>query len=149
MDINKVNQILVNTTQLFRKGEPVVKSNNGGIRVVEIWAMPHQSEASADLEQVDCHFMIIGVNKAKAEEVRDELVLLLYDYPGSRLAEGLSFIEVGGMLGDQEMAFRLFALGKVLGFWEIITPEFLGVIGSDADELAGSGMIFTSGYNPR
>ncbi len=44
------------------------------------------------------------------------------------------------------MALRLFALGKVLGFWNIITPETLGFKGEAADEFAGKGFVMMGGY---
>jgi hypothetical protein len=38
----------------------------------------------------------------------------------------------------------LFALGKVLGLWDVITPEAFGIYGAGADELAGMGMVMFS-----
>ena len=49
-------------------------------------------------------------------------------------------------IGDQGAAFELFALGKVLGIWDIITPEKLGATGDMARQMAGAGFIMCTGY---
>jgi len=160
--VGKVYEILRETTGQFRKGnifegspELVAQAEAGigdeGLRgggVLEVYAMPHESEADG-LEKVDMHFVTVAVNKAKAEARRAELIGLLNAYPApDRLAGGPSYIEVGGELGDQGAAFELFALGKVLGFWDVITPETFGAIGDQARQLAGSGFIMCTGYTP-
>ena len=72
---------------------------------------------------------------------------ILRGYPEpERLAGGPSYIEIGGVLGDQQEAFLLFALGKVLGLWSVITPATLGFEGPEADQLAGAGMVNMSGF---
>jgi hypothetical protein len=111
--------------------------------------MPHKSEAPADLQLVNLHFITVGVDRTKAKDRREELIQLLNEYPQpERLAGGPSYIEVGGVLGDQGTALRLFALGKVLGLWEVITPGKLGIEGPEGDQLAGMGLVMISGYKP-
>ncbi|MBU2595389.1 hypothetical protein KJ713_00980 [Patescibacteria group bacterium] len=162
MEVERLYQILQATTVQLRKGEEVegdpelvevikrgddVDQMPGG--TVHIYAMPHESEAGDGIKKVDCHFITVGVNKAKAEELRGALVDVLKGYPQpDRLAGGSSYIEVGGVIGDQGAAFQLFALGKVLGLWDIITPATLGITGSQADQLAGGGLVMMSGYKP-
>lgn len=141
---------LVNSVKNFKKGDDVGKLPGGS---VHIYAMPHESEAKNGIEKVDCHFITIGVDKAKAETHKAELVGILKDWPSEawgspipKLEEGPSYIHVGGVIGDQGAAFQLFALGKVLGFWEIITPGKLGITGEQANQMAGVGFVMVDGF---
>lgn len=156
MNIARLHEILRETTVQLRKGETLegttalvdaIKRGDedlpGG--VAEFYCMPH--EADADLVKVDCEFLVIGVDKAKANDRRAELVSILDTYPNpDRLAGGPSYIEVGDEIGDQGAAFQLFALGKVLGLWDVITPATMGLTGSEARQLAGSGFVMITGY---
>ncbi|HJY98890.1 MAG TPA: hypothetical protein VJ227_04200 [Patescibacteria group bacterium] len=155
MDIDRLVEILDETTVQLRKGEVVEEKDKGGVHVVDIYAMPHESGAGGGIEKVDVHFVVIGVDMAKAKEVKDEVVRILADWPSEawgapipKLQVGPSYIHVGGVLGDQGRAFQLFALGKALGLWGIITPETLGITGDQADQMAGSGFIMIEGYSP-
>ena len=122
MNLKLLYEILGDTTVQLRKGSEVDSHQSGNVQVTEIYAMPHESE-SKDLEMVDCHFITVGVDKAKAKARKGELINLLKSYPQpERLAQGPSYIEVGGVIGDQGAAFQLFALGQALGLWNIITP---------------------------
>jgi hypothetical protein len=164
MDIDKLYAIRRETTGQLRKGEVFEGSPQmveyakagdweapapGG--VLEIYDMPKDNDAAFDgLEKVDLHFVTIAVNKEAAESRRGDLILLLNDWPNpERLANGPSYIEVGGVIGDQGAAFELFALGKVLGLWDIITPEKLGASGEQARQMAGAGYIMCTGYRPK
>jgi hypothetical protein len=129
MNLNLLYKILQETTREFRKGEIIEGSpelvaalraetkkvepawpNVGG--VAEIYMMPHVDEAPSGLEMVDCEFIKIGVDKSKAETRRAELINVLRGYKGPHpLSDGPSYIEVGGVIGDQSAAFSLFALG--------------------------------------
>lgn len=146
MDTKLLHEILADTTVQLRKGAAVEEHKAGPIAVTEVYAMPHESEANG-IEKVDVHFITIGVDKTKAEAHRNDLIEILRGYPEpERLAGGPSYIEVGGVIGDQGAAFQLFALGKVLGLWNIITPESLGITGAQAHQMAGSGFVMMSGY---
>lgn len=163
MDLDRLYKILGETTVQLRKGEvfhgdkPLVDAIKaaktpedfeklpGG--VVTIDAMPHVSEAKPNIEKVDLEFLVIGVNRAKAEGHRAELVEILKTYPQpERLAGGPSYIEVGAEIGDQGAAFQLFALGKVLGLWDVITPKSMGFEGAEAAQMAGAGFVMMSGF---
>lgn len=160
MNLDRLYKILAETTIQLRKGEVfegtpelVEQTKRGGDEplngggVLEIYAMPHASEAKPDLEKVDVEFMVIGVNKAKAEEHRAELIDILKTYPNpDQLAGGPSYIEVGAEIGDQGAAFQLFALGKILGLWSIITPATMGFTGEEARMMAGQGFVMMSGF---
>lgn len=162
MDLEKLYEILAETTCQLRKGDvfegtPALveaakagtlgEANVGG--VLEIFDMPSVDEAPADIEMVDVEFMKIGVDKAKAEARKADLIDILHAYPEpERLARGPSYIEVGAEIGDQGATFQLFALGKVLGFWSVITPVTFGITGALARELAGGGLVMISGWRP-
>ena len=147
MNTQRLHEILMETTVPFRKGSIGTGRVEGGVQVMEVYDMPHQDAAVDGIVKVDGHFIVVGVNKEKAEAARDEVVEILRDYPEpERLAGGPSYIEIGGVLGDQQEAFLLFALGKVLGLWSVITPATLGFSGPEADQLAGAGMVNMSGF---
>ena len=144
MNIERLHEILADTTVPLRKGEEVT----GDSTVMHIYAMPHQSKVDGDtnIEKVDCHFIVVGVDKETAQDYKNELIAILDTYPEpERLAGGPSYIEVGAVLGDQMAAFQLFALGKFLGLWDIITPAAMGFSGAEAGQMAGAGFVMTTG----
>lgn len=161
-NLSRLYEILAETTGQYRSG-PVYRGaphlveqmqrgipegemlKGGG--VLEVYAMPPADEIPPTSEAVDVHFIKIAVDKTKAEARRAEVVGLLDAYPDpATLASGPSYIAVGAELGDQGAAFQLFALGKVLGLWEIISPEALGFSGDMADQMAGAGMVMITGF---
>lgn len=106
------------------------------------------------VELVDCH-MQIPIDIEQANEHREELLAILSEWPHEawgaevpRLEEGPSYIHAGGVVGSQQLAFVLFAVGKVLGLWELVTPSTLGFEGGEADAMARRGLVMISGYNP-
>jgi hypothetical protein len=159
MNLDRLYKILGECTMQLRKGEEIegtpelveqIKRGEeptvGGM--AEIYAMPHVSEARPDIEKVDVEFVVIGVDKAKAEEYRAEFISILKQWPNpERLAAGPSYIEVGGEIGDQGAAFQMFALGKVLKLWDVITPKMLGATGEQARQMAGMGYVMMSGFD--
>lgn len=161
MNLEKLHALLTECTQQFRKGEVIHGTPElvaaiergdeelpGG--AVSFDMMPHTDEARPNVALVDCHFIKIGVDKAKAETLRSDLLELLADYPEpERLASGPSYIEVGGVIGDQGAAFQLFAVGEALGLWTVITPAKLGITGPMADQMAGRGYVMMSGYRAK
>lgn len=160
MDLKKLYEILNETTIQIRKGDAIhgdkalVEAIKAGVEsdklpggVVTFDMMPADAEVQPDLERVDCYFLTIGVDRAKAEARKADLIDLLNDYPDPEsLAGGPSYIMVGAEIGDQGAAFQLFALGKVLGIWDVITPTMFGATGAQADQMAGSGFIMSTGY---
>lgn len=55
-----------------------------------------------------------------------------------------NYIELGAWIGDQGLAIMLMGLGKLLGLWELITPDIM--LGEDAPEdlkqsMAQAGMV--------
>lgn len=161
MNLPRLYQILGETTVQLRKGEvihgdkPLVDAINAGVEhdklpggVVTFDLMPHESAAAPNIEKVDVEFMVVGVDRAAAERHKDELVSILKEYPEpERLARGPSYIEVGAVIGDQGAAFQLFAVGKVLGLWRVITPSMMGFTGAEAERMAGMGFVMVSGFS--
>ena len=147
MDTKRLYEIIRETTVQLRKGEAVKEHQVGDVHVTEVFAMPHESQVKENVEKVDCHFIVVGVDKTKAEQHRSELIEILKTYPDpDRLAGGPSYIEVGGVIGDQGAAFQLFAIGQVLGFWKVITPETLGFNSEVGSKMAGNGYVMISGF---
>lgn len=141
MDIEKLVKILKETTVSLRKGDARTDEKKGNVTVTNLYFMPHTNGVN-DVEKVDMHFIVIGVNKAEAEKRRDEFVALVKTYPDlDRFYQGLSYIELGGVIESQEAALQFMALGQVLGLWDIVTPEKLGMDGKMADDLAGMGFV--------
>jgi len=147
MDLNRLHEILDETTMQLRTGEPVVESTRGSIQVTDMYLMPHVDDV-ADVEKIDMVLVVVGVDKTKAAARKEELIGLLKTYPApERLAGGPSYIEVGGVIGDQGAAFQLFALGEVLGLWRVVTPRLLGAEGDKARYMAGAGFVVITGFD--
>lgn len=154
MDITRLHQILSETTQEYRKGPEVVQEEKElatgvSLKTTHVYAMPHAAQASwsPEYKGVDCHFITVGVDVPKAQKALPELLDILATYPRpERLVGGPSYIEIGAEIGSQEDALRLYALGEVLGLWQVITPERMGITGEEADKLAGAGMVMITGY---
>lgn len=87
-------------------------------------------------------FWVSARNEPKAAEL---LALLRRHYPDvARLQKGLSYIEIGGVLGGQDAAMRLLGLGELVGLWSVITPATIGFGEEQAMELAESGLVYNS-----
>lgn len=150
----RIIEIIRETTTQFRKGEAVTQSTRSGITTIDVYMMDHVSKAPAGLEMVDTWFFMTGVDKAKAESHREELIKLLEDWDGQPLEQGLSYISFGYSLGSQDLALMFMALGQVLGFWRIATPAIFMPENptendiTKANDLAGSGFVMATGYTP-
>ena len=144
MDVDKLYEILRECTVQLRKGEEVVQDGTS----THVYMMPNESEADPRLKKIDCQFIVIGVDMEKAESRRAEFLEILDTYPDmEKLAGGPSYIEVGGVIGDQGAALMLFGLGEALELWTVITPKVMGIEGADADAMAGQGFVMMSGYH--
>lgn len=146
MSLHHLHRIIQETTIPLRKGDPVVEHDAGPLHVTEIFDMPHEDSAPDDLAKIDVVFMTVGVDRKAAEENRAELIEILKHYPDkASLAAGPSYITVGATVGSQDTALRLFALGQVLGLWDVITPKGLGISDpAKALEMAGVGYVMIS-----
>lgn len=136
------------TTAEYRKGEEVVQHPpDRGVAVTEIFAMPHVDQAEHPV-LVDVHFMVIGIDPEKVDDLNlSDRMLAWCRGHVDLVASGPSYITLGAEVGSQDLAFRIMALGEHLGFWDVITPEKLGITDPiDAREFAGRGMVMTSGW---
>jgi len=72
------------------------------------------------------------------------------DFTIDELAQGLSYIHLGGWVGDQREAIILMAIGVHHGAWSIMTPETLGIDNNSEEgkQMMGGGFIYTSGLSP-
>lgn len=135
----------------FRKGDIVRSHSIGGVTVVEVFAMP-ETPTETQLEIVDMWFVNIGVDKPAALQYREEIVELLdtkwEGWSGEPLKNGLSFLSFGATIGSQDLALAFMAVGKVLGFWQIVTPATLGVTGPLGDQMAGGGFVMATAFKP-
>jgi hypothetical protein len=106
--------------------------------------LPENSRVPEGIEVIDLCIVRIGVDKIKAGQVKEDFMHALYlctEKLKQLLMANGNYIEVGGELDDQGLALRVFALGKVLGFWNIFTPKDLGADKDQARRLAGLGDI--------
>ncbi len=51
------------------------------------------------------------------------------------------YIELGGWIGNQQTAIVLIGIGKLLGLWEVFTPNLLDVPDGERKIMAGNGMV--------
>ena len=150
MNMDRLYEILRECTIQLRTGKPFAQEDHPGLTVTTINLNPHESEARPDLEKVDLLLLTVGVDKAKAEEHRAEFISFLRDWPEpAALADGPSYIHLGGTLGDQGTAFQFMAMGKVLRLWDIITVQSLGGSREQAIQAALSGFVMISGFREK
>jgi hypothetical protein len=150
MNLNKLYDILDDTTVPLRHGEVVSEKTKDGIHVVQIDAMPHKDDPeAADLHKVDMILLSVGVHMGRAQERKAELVEFLKSFDDqAMLAGGPSYIHMGAAIGDQGAAFRLFALGQALDLWRVVTPKAFGMQGEEAERAAGLGYVLITGWRP-
>ena len=100
MNLERLHEILRETTIPVRKGPVRREEERAGLRVVHIDDMPAADDPALEgMEMVDVHFIEVAIDRNAAEHHKAELVEILREYP--RLAAGPSYIEVGGEIGDQ------------------------------------------------
>lgn len=116
---------------------PKIPAGENGVLTIEVFAMPKVEDAPANVYLVDTHFAVVGVDKEKAEQHRQEIV----DWAKAHIDHEMSYIELGGIIGDQGMALCFMALGPALGLWQVLTPATFGIDGKLADEMAGIGYV--------
>lgn len=126
-------------------------------RITEILQECLGNEGEDGVEIVDIWYEI-QLRTAKVHEHAKEMSELLKDWPSESwgqpvppLGQEISYIIAGGVLGDQGLAFILFAFGKLLGWWVVMEPSVIGFKKDDpiAQNMAGMGLISINGYMPK
>ena len=128
MDLNRLEVILCESTGLLNDGE----------------------KPAEGMEVVDMFLRKVGVVTAKAQQYKEELASIMRGYPlPSRLKVGPSYVELAGTIfeDNHESAFRLMALGKAAGIWDVLTPKDLGIDEKDAARLAQHGVVAIDGFD--
>ena len=86
--------------------------------------------------------MKVAVHRKNAEKWKDKLISILKELPRpNKTGMIYNYINVGAIVGGQNIAFRLFALGEFLGLWRIQTPQRLGFSSKEANRMCGYGGI--------
>lgn len=144
MNTEELHKIINESTISLRKGPMITENNDENIRVTEIWAMPHESDPTFEkYPKIDVGLFTVAIFPVKAEENKEQLIQIMKTYPNiDRLSKGPSYIEVGAVLGSQEAAFKLAALGKHLGLCNIMSPLSLGFDPESAADMIGGGFFF-------
>jgi hypothetical protein len=153
--IDGLAQLLVHETIVYRKGAEITEREVGGVKVIEVFGYP---ETPSRGELVDVHFVNVGFTERAADPAGFRSVVEAacaeVGYNGvtitaTDLAEGPSYITLGGWLGSQELALRFLALAYHYGCTSVVvTPEVMGATGAQADELAGAGYVMLGGWKP-
>jgi hypothetical protein len=151
MNLDRLHAIIDTCTVPLREGREGGERDESALQVTENYTESLIDAARDDLEKVDTWFLVVGVDRAKAAVHKAELIDLLKTYPEPAvLCDGLfSYITVGAEMGDRDTVLRLFALGKVLGLWDVVTPATLGLSGERARDAAIRGFIMCTGFKPQ
>lgn len=147
MDKARLMVVLRDSTCLISKGDST-RRVLPGIPVL-LWGLMLSAADPevAQLDQVDCQLITVGVNREQAEKHRAEFIGFLESYPEpKRLADGPTYKHLASIVGDDMTALRVFGLGQTLGLWNVVLPNQLGVDPEIADDAAELGMVVTTGY---
>lgn len=147
MDKKRLMEVLKDSTCLISKGKQT-QQRLPKIPLLLWGLMSFPSDPGVEmLDQVDCQFIIIGVNPVQAERHRAEFIEFLESYPEPiKLSDGPTYKHLASVVGDDMTALRIFGLGQTLGVWDVVLPGQLGVDPDLADEAADLGLIVTTGY---
>lgn len=131
--------IINECTKTFRKGTEFTTDESGAVHV---WLMDHFSTADERFKLVDLHFHYVGVDETMAKFYRVEFIQAVVPLFGELINKReVGYIELGAIIGSQDAAFLVFAVGEVLGLWQILSPSRMGFTGEIGDQLAGQGYI--------
>ena len=151
--LRALQEALVKWVRLERKPEtPEVETKDvGGVQVTTVMAFPEAKEGE---RHADLHFML--ASKDESFPTKEELIATVQAAIGEgefvtmeaqRLAGGLSYIDLGGWLGSQDLAVRLIGAMELAEIGPAITPATLGITGTQANELAGMGVVMMTPYD--
>lgn len=149
--VQEFAQAVMKATQGYRKGDVITeRTTEGGMKVIEVYGYPPKPEHE---RLIDLHFIWVGGVEGNSPEHLRDLFEAALEYKNGefgaidrdRAKGGPSYIEWGGWLGSQDIALQMLGLGELLGWWEVVTPERLGMPPDVADMMAGQGMIMNAG----
>lgn len=146
MSLHDLQEALPRWVRLERHhGQPVVSHPQGAIAVTEVMDFP---EAPPNAVRADVHFVVVA--PTEGFPTREELLATVAGALGSgvfmdanadTLAQGPSYISLGGWLGSQDLALMFIGAVELAGIARAVTPERLGLTGSLADQAAGNGLV--------
>ncbi|MDA2921889.1 hypothetical protein MYX07_01340, partial [Patescibacteria group bacterium AH-259-L07] len=167
MELKRLYEILSEITETARPGEDAGNKKRSSLekqkdlmlkahglkkvrgKFIQRPAKPDVFEVEEGVIRVDCHYHIIDVDKAKAEKYYDKIITAIRTHiPQEDFDPDLDYKVAGKKIGGTSPAFRLFAVGHVLGLWRIVTPKTLGITNpQEADQMADAGLIMV--INPK
>ena len=108
-------------------------------------APPNPEEVQPDGHTANLMFFKV----AKTDNAdKDQFVSLVNkQFPHWLDGEERSYMKIGGEMGDQGLALMTMGLGKLLGVWDLITPELLGIPNDLAMQMAGAGFVIIQASN--
>jgi hypothetical protein len=111
---------------------------------------PFEGPAGDKFDVVDMVFFYAAVHVPSILDRADELRRWLMGDPARAklMEQGPSYIHMGEWM-EQDTALRLFALGQVLGWWQVVTAKTLGATDEETRSLAGSGFLYAIPSNKR
>ncbi|WP_426452801.1 hypothetical protein ACP26L_12300 [Paenibacillus sp. S-38] len=132
--IEKINQIVEETT---------ISVPREAIRAAIPFSSTIRQTFRDYYDAVDVHFFTILILKEHAERLSKDLMYNLSRSDIPRM-NGLTYVELGEILGKQDAALRLMALGEYFGFWRIAHPKRImpDLDMSHWDSLANQGMVW-------
>lgn len=148
MNIETIHKALMACVKTYRKQEDAIRAYSVGgglVGVMEINTDPHEAQCPSMLTKVDVHFFIAGVDKEAALWWRPQVIEALAE-DAETLKKGPSYLTLGAVVGDQQAALMLMALGQVMGLWRVVTPAMLRVPLDMQERAAGNGYVLISGY---
>lgn len=134
-DVERINEILRDCYDARVEAGPMPE----GVELVDVW-------------------MEVPLNVSAVRRHEAEMIELLKDWPSESwgqpvpaLGQEINYLIAGAVLDSQQMAFVLFAFGKLLGWWEVMDPSTLLGLSKDderAIQIVGMGFVAVIGYKP-
>lgn len=103
----------------------------------------------ADCAYVDVYLFTVEVPLAALAAFRDDFIELVRAHPWhAQFRSGINYVDAAGPDGftGQAQALIAFALGQMLGLWQVVTPLLLGTPEPAAGQQARGGFITITGY---
>lgn len=154
MNISRLCDIIGSTTLALPTATPEDEREQQAIhhflRIREPIGLPRPEEVVS----VYCYFYQVAVDKTRALEVREEVITILADWPEligiTPPMECPTHSDMSTVLGTDQDAYGLLALGAVLGLWGVNTPEVYGYAAGtrSADNAARNGYVRINRYTP-